>query len=214
MTGPLATYLPWLNKRALAIWLALFTLLGSGAPVFAQQNQSLGGFDLGRGVQLGTPQSGILTIQPDRLFSESAFGKRVAQEIEAEGAVLTAENRNIEAELRAEEQDLTQRRSAMEVTAFRTLADAFDRKVQETRATQDQKLRDISRVGEAARREFFAASLPVLEQIMRETGAGAILDHSTVFLSADVVDITELAIARIDKVLGDGLTASDVPEEQ
>lgn len=214
MTAPLATYLPCLNTKALAIWLALFTLLGSGLPVYAQQNAAPGGFDLGREVQLGTPQSGILTIQPDRLFSESAFGKRVAQEIEAEGAVLTAENRNIEAELRAEEQELTQRRRAMEVTAFRTLADAFDRKVQETRATQDQKLRDISRIGDVARREFFAASLPVLEQIMRETGAGAILDHSTVFLSADVVDITELAISRIDKVLGDGRGVSQVPDEQ
>ena len=54
----------------------------------------------GPNFQLGLPQSGILTIQPDRLFSESAFGKRVEREIEAEGAVLTAENRRIEAELR------------------------------------------------------------------------------------------------------------------
>ncbi|MEN8738644.1 MAG: OmpH family outer membrane protein, partial [Phaeobacter gallaeciensis] len=84
-------------------------------------------------MQIGAPQSGILTIQPDRLFSESAFGQRVTRELEAEGAVLTAENRRIEAELRAEEQDLTQRRPSMEPEAFRTLADAFDKKVQETR---------------------------------------------------------------------------------
>jgi len=158
---------------------------------------------------LGLPQSGILTIQPDRLFSESAFGKRVEREIEAEGAVLTAENRRIEAELRAEELELTERRSEMEPEAFRALADAFDQKVQETRRRQEQKLREINQMGEQARREFISASLPVLQQIMRETGAGAILDHSSVFLSAEAADVTSLAITRIDEVLGDGAADED-----
>lgn len=210
----MATCLPFRLQQALAFGLALVALTAAVSPSLAQQSLPLGGYELGRDVQLGTPQSGLLTIQPDRLFSESLFGKRIAQEIEAEGAVLTAENRNIEAELRAEERDLTQRRSSMEAEAFRTLADAFDRKVQETRSTQDQKLREINLLGETARREFFAASLPVLEGIMRETGAGAILDHSTVFLSADVVDITDLAIARIDKVLGDGLGQPEAADDQ
>lgn len=161
---------------------------------------------------LGLPQSGILTIQPDRLFSESAFGRRVEREIEAEGAVLTAENRRIESELRAEELELTERRSGMEPEAFRALADAFDQKVQETRRRQDQKLRQINQLGEEARREFLNASLPVLQQILAETGAGAILDHSSVFLSAEAADITSLAIDRIDAVLGDGAEAGgDLP---
>lgn len=159
----------------------------------------------GQEFPIGTPQSGILTIQPDRLFSESAFGRRVTQEIEAEGAVLTAENRRIESELRAEEQSLTKRRATTDPATFRTLADAFDAKVQGTRREQDQKLRDINALGEVSRREFLEASLPMLEQIMRETGAGAIMDHASVFLSSDAVDITDLAIARIDKVLGDGV---------
>ncbi|UWQ64547.1 OmpH family outer membrane protein [Leisingera caerulea] len=163
----------------------------------------------GRGYQLGLPQSGILTIQPERLFSESAFGKRVEREMEAEGAVLTAENRRIEAELRREELELTERRSEMEPQAFRALADAFDQKVQDTRRRQEQKLREINQMGEEARREFISASLPVLQQILRETGAGAILDHASVFLSADAADITSLAIARIDAVLGDGAAQED-----
>nr|WP_244270243.1 OmpH family outer membrane protein [Leisingera aquaemixtae] len=163
----------------------------------------------GRGYQLGLPQSGILTIQPERLFSESAFGQRVEREMEAEGAVLTAENRRIEAELRREELELTERRSGMEPQAFRALADAFDQKVQDTRRRQEQKLREITQMGEEARREFISASLPVLQQILRETGAGAILDHASVFLSADAADITSLAIARVDAVLGDGAAQED-----
>ncbi|MFW8592965.1 OmpH family outer membrane protein [Cribrihabitans neustonicus] len=180
---------------------------GAAAPGTSPRGSFLQGYNGGAGFRLGTPQSGILTIQPERLFSESAYGKRVAREIEAEGAVLTAENRRIEAELRAEELELAERRAEMEPEAFRALADAFDEKVQETRRAQDQKLREISQMGESARREFMTASLPVLQEIMRETGAGAILEHSSVFLSADSADITSLAIARIDAVLGDGSTS-------
>ncbi|WP_027258787.1 OmpH family outer membrane protein [Leisingera aquimarina] len=198
-----------MRRTAPSYWAALgvaIALSGAGtAPALAQEPASPAP-NAGAEFQLGLPQSGILTIQPDRLFSESAFGKRVEREIEAEGAVLTAENRRIEAELRAEELELTERRSDMAPDAFRALADAFDQKVQETRRRQDQKLREINQMGEDARREFIAASLPVLQQIMRETGAGAILDHASVFLSANAADITSLAIGRIDEVLGDGAT--------
>lgn len=162
-----------------------------------------------QGGQLGTPLSGVLTIQPERLFSESAFGKRITRELEAEGAVLTAENRRVEAELRAEELELTERRASMGPEAFRALADAFDEKVQETRRTQVQKLREINQMRETARRDFFAASLPVLQGILRDSGAGAILDHASVFLSAEAADVTELAIAKIDAVLGDGSDLND-----
>ncbi|WP_435659451.1 OmpH family outer membrane protein [Leisingera caerulea] len=190
--------------RGLAVALACF-----GAAPAVAQDPAQPAPGPGRGYQLGLPQSGILTIQPERLFSESAFGKRVEREMEAEGAVLTAENRRIEAELRREELELTERRSEMEPQAFRALADAFDQKVQDTRRRQEQKLREINQMGEEARREFISASLPVLQQILRETGAGAILDHASVFLSADAADITSLAIARIDAVLGDGAAQED-----
>lgn len=172
-------------------------------------NRTLG-ITMGQDLDIGVPLSGILTIQPDRLFSESAFGQRINRELEAEGAVLTAENRRVEAELRAEELELTERRPSMEPEAFRALADAFDQKVQETRRTQVQKLQKINQMGETARREFFVASLPILQAIMRDSGAGAILDHSSVFLSSEAADVTELAITRIDAVLGDG---SDMDRE-
>lgn len=158
----------------------------------------------GAAQQLGLPQSEILTLSSERLFAESAFGRRVQAEIEAESAVLAAENRRMEAELSAEEQELTERRVTMEPAAFRALADAFDRRVQEIRRTQDAKARDLARRDEIARGEFLAAARPVLEALMREAGATLILERSSVFLSANSTDVTDLAIERIDAVLGDG----------
>ncbi|MEK0163367.1 OmpH family outer membrane protein [Phaeobacter sp. JH20_36] len=197
-TGALAEMLaPFVRGLAMLPLLVL--------PAMAQETALPGaGFAFGETLQLGAPQTGLLTIQSERLYAESAFGQRVSQELDAEGAVLTAENRRIEAELRAEELELTERRSSMDPAAFRALADAFDKKVQETRRQQDQKLRDINQIGEDARRDFFTASLPVLQQIMLEAGAGAILEHASVFLSADAADVTDLAIARVNEVLGDG----------
>ncbi len=154
--------------------------------------------------QLGLPQSAILTIETDRLFAESAFGQRVANEIEAESAVLAAENRRIEAELTAEEKDLTERRPQMEPEAFRALADAFDEKVQSIRRAQDAKARTLNQKADKARVEFLRAARPMLEALMRESGASVILERNSVFLSANATDITDLAITRIDAAIGDG----------
>ncbi len=154
--------------------------------------------------QLGLAQSPILTIESNRLFTESAFGRRVAREVEADSAVLSAENRRIEAELIEEERELTRRRPEMEADTFRVLADAFDVKVQSIRHDQDEKARALNQKQEASRVMFFNTARPILENLMREAGAAVILERSTVFLSANISDVTDLAIARIDGALGDG----------
>lgn len=175
------------RAQFLAGVLAAFTFLG---PAKAQQ--------------IGTLQSPILTIEADRLFTDSEFGLRVAQEREAESAILSAENRRIEAELTAEEKELTERRESMEPEAFRALADAFDEKVQEIRRTQDAKARALNQSGDADRVAFLQAAAPILEQLMREAGAAVLLERGSVFLSLNATDVTDTAIARINAAIGDG----------
>ncbi|GHF56036.1 OmpH family outer membrane protein [Seohaeicola zhoushanensis] len=154
--------------------------------------------------QLGLAQGEILTISSDRLFSESAFGKRIQNEIEVEGQALASENRKMEAELTAEERDLTDKRKGMAPEEFRKLADAFNEKVQVIRKTQDTKARALAQKGDAARKQFFEAARPVLAELMQEAGAGVILERSSVFLSANSTDITDIAIERIDAIIGTG----------
>ena len=175
----------------------------------AAPNVGLGGVSLEQ--NLGIPKSLLLTIHSDRMFSESEYGQRIAREMEGRSAVLMAENRRIEAELRAEELDLAERRSTTDPDAFRALAQSFDQKVQETRSTQEAKFLEITNARDEARREFRQTSIPILEQIMAETGAAAILEQSTVLLSADSIDVTDLAIARIDAILGEGID-EDAPD--
>jgi Skp family chaperone for outer membrane proteins len=149
-------------------------------------------------------RSPVLTVNQEALFDRSDYGSRIQRELEAASAALAAENRTIEAALSKEEQDLTDARATTDPAEFRTLAEAFDTKVVEIRRQQDQKERDLLRRPDEARQEFLRAALPVLAQIVQERGAVAILDARAVIISADIIDITEEAIRRIDATLGDG----------
>ena len=149
-------------------------------------------------------QSPILTIDTDRVFSESAFGLRVAAEIEGKSAQLTAENRKIESDLEAEEKQLTIQRKTMAPEAFRELADAFDEKVQLSRRTQATKNRALNDLVDQEREVFLNAAGPVLEKLMRDTGAAVILERRSVFVSANAIDITNEAIERLNASVGSG----------
>ncbi len=152
----------------------------------------------------GEAASPILTLESDRLYAESAFGRRIQQELETAREVLVAENDRITAELTQEEQRLTDRRSEMDPTDFRALADAFDEKVQRFRREQDEKARDLDGRNEEARRLFIQTARPEISAILQETGAALIVERRIVIVSADAVDITDLAVRRIDAAIGDG----------
>lgn len=179
--------------RWLAIWLLCMGPVGLSA----------------QSVQQDVVQSEILTIDSDRLYLESDFGRAVAKEFDAKGQTLAAENRQIEADLTQEERDLTEKRQTMTPAEFRVLADAFDTKVQAIRREQEAKNRALNQELEELRVQFLNAAAPVLEELMRQTGAYVVLERRTVFLSANAVDITGLAIKRINMALGDGQDDND-----
>lgn len=171
--------------------------LGPIAPV--AQAQQDGGLS-----NVGVVQSLILTVAPEALYTRSDFGKRIANEIEAESLAIAADNRRIEAELTTEERELTVLRDTLPVEDFRARAAAFDEKVQRLRREQDERARVVGTRNEEARRALLTAAQPILLQLMVESGAVAVLDRRVVLLSVDSVDITEQAILRVNAEFGDG----------
>lgn len=153
--------------------------------------------------------SPVLTIDSERLYTDSAFGRRTAAEFETLGAELTAENRRIEDELAAEEKQLTALRATLPAAEFRVLADAFDEKVQSVRKQQDGKSRNLTKAFEDRRIVFLNAAVPVLETLMREAGAAVVLERRSVFLSANSIDITREAIDRLDEKLAADLDPAE-----
>jgi Skp family chaperone for outer membrane proteins len=187
-----------LRAKGLAVLALLF--LASPVPVLAQQET--------------VQTSAVLTIDSERLFAESLFGQRVTQEFEADSRALEAENRKIEAELIAEEKDLTEKRSSLSPDEFRALADAFDEKVEEIRIAQSSKSRTLTQGLDVGRRDFLTAVQPILAEIMTETNAAIIVEQRSVFLSRLSIDVTNLAIERLDAQIGDGAQVDETPPDE
>ena len=175
--------------RAIVFCLAA-GLVAPAAPVFAQDAAN---------------KSAVLTIDPDRLFADSRFGKASLARLEAAQQDLLAENKKLEAALEAEEKDLTERRPSLAAAEFRKLADAFDIKAEDIRAARLAKSRSLTTQRDDDRQRFLSAVVPLLGEVMGEMGALVILDKKSVFLSFDRVDVTDRAIAKIDAVLDDDL---------
>lgn len=148
--------------------------------------------------------SPIMILNQEGLISQSLYGMRIAEEVEAATAALASENRRIEAQLSAEELGLTERRDTLAAAEFRVLADEFDVRVEGIRAAQLAKAQDIQMQAEAAQARFFELSFPLLLDIVRQRGAQVLLDSRTVLISASGIDITDDAIAQINAELGDG----------
>ncbi len=166
--------------RSSRLWAALVLLLLAPLELAAQQ---------------GSP---VLTIDRDRLLAETQSGSETISELEGLAQALAAENADIERALIAEESALTEQRATLPADEFRALADAFDQKVQQLRAEQDEKARQLNRQREEAPTQFFNEVAPILSEIVREKGAVVVIDLREVFLSVRGIDITDEAIARIN----------------
>jgi Skp family chaperone for outer membrane proteins len=157
---------------------------------------------------LGTA-SPMRTLDQERLFAESQFGRRMLREQEAAAQALAAENAALLEELTREELALSDRRDTLPQDEFRALADAFDARVTRIRTQQEERARALARQRDADRQRFFEAVVPILAQLLRETGAVAIIDSRTVILASEDLDMTDLAIQILNARLGDGADVGD-----
>lgn len=157
--------------------------------------------------------SPILTIDRERLYKETLYGKAVEARFKSDSDELIAENLRLEQALEAEERDLTDRRAKLPPEEFRKLAAAFDAKAEQIRAAQQSKSQAISRKREADQQRFLEAAFPVIGDLMAASGAVAILDKQNVIVSLRAIDVTDAAIARLDTVLGTG-GATPAPSPQ
>ena len=157
-----------------------------------------------RAQQLGVVQSDVLVIDIERLLAETAYGKRLQAGIEAERDALIARNERIAKELEDEERALTDMRATTPPEEFREMADAFDTKVTQLRRESERLSRDLERQRDLAPVQFLRVVQPVLGDLLREADAVVLLDVRRVILRADVADVTDNAISRIDARIGEG----------
>ena len=156
---------------------------------------------LASAVQAQDGKAPLLTLDQDRFFLESDFGRAAVERERAETAALEQENKRIEAELVAEEQALTELRKTLSAEDFSARAAAFDQKVERIRTEQDSKARLLVDKRDGERKEFLQLAGPVLGELLGEHGATAILDKGLVIVSLSAIDITDEAIAKLNQTL-------------
>lgn len=149
------------------------------------------------------------TLSQERLFNLSEFGTRVRQEIETASLRIAAENQQIAQELRDEELALTEQRATLNPAEFRVLADAFDEKVELIRRAQAEKSQALGALPESEQQRFFESAFPILVTLAEELNALAILDERSTIIASDRIDITSLAIDRVNAAIGDGTTPNE-----
>ncbi len=180
------------------IWACLFSCFIAQTPnmMFAQNFPTYDSF------------SSIATIDQERLFSDSAYGKSFNAKLQRDSNTLADENRKIEQELVDEENELTQKRKELTNIEFRKLSSAFNEKVEKIRIEQASKNNELSATRIQARRAFFKLAQPIIIQLMQERGIQFILNDQAIFISTSDGDITNDAIERINK----SLSSSETPQ--
>jgi Skp family chaperone for outer membrane proteins len=141
------------------------------------------------------------------MFAESAFGKRVAAEVDAAARALAAENTALSEELDAEEKALTAERDSLSIEDFSAKADTFDVKVKRIRAEQLTKERELTELHQTGETRFRELARPVLRAIMDRYNAAVLMDLRAILIALDTADVTDEAIAEINARIGDGSMA-------
>jgi len=153
-------------------------------------------------------QNPVVTVDLERLVSETQIGQYLSFQMSEEAQSLQAELDVIEAELSAEEEDLIKKRETLDLNEFRVLAKAFDEKAVRLRQEQQAKIQTINEESSRRRQDLLRSFVPVLSQVMRDRGATVLLDRRSVVLDDRAsVDITDVAIMIIDQ----NTTETDAP---
>jgi Skp family chaperone for outer membrane proteins len=149
-----------------------------------------------------TPQ--ILVFDMNRIYFETLYGRRIAEDLNQAAIAVQTENDQIAATLTEEEGSLTLRRPEMTPEDFRAEADAFDAKVQEVRRVRDAKNVELQAVNAEQRATFEDRVQGIIANVMLERGAVIVLEQRSVVMSVRAANITDDVIVRVDAELGDG----------
>ncbi|MFD2175289.1 OmpH family outer membrane protein [Rhodobacter lacus] len=192
---------PGRSSGLICLALALCALPSAPAPVWAQQGPA-------EPAPLAAPPQDValpvLTLDFERLFETTRWGKRIISDLARDRAALRAENNRISDALVAEEKALTDRRATLAPGAFRAEADAFDERATGIRAAQKAKDQALTQGLAQHRQAFYAAVAPLMDELLARRGAVVLLDRRAIIRGLEAADITDDLAALVDARLGTG----------
>lgn len=143
--------------------------------------------------------SPILLISKDQILKKSNVGKALLTEYLKRQELLVTEARVIEDKYIAEEQNLTQIRTEIDISDFQKLADDFDSRAEAERARRLTKDKELRTKYENWKRQFFLIGItPILKDLMLELGADIIIYKNQALIYNNQIEITRRVISKLD----------------
>jgi Skp family chaperone for outer membrane proteins len=149
----------------------------------------------------GTPQPKILVIDRAAILRGSVVGQNIMKQVQQLSVAAEAGLKNKDQALRAEGAALQQQLAILSPSVKAAKIKAFEAK-QASLQGDVQKQQNLIQGGVMkARQQVETALGPILTKIMQERGANLLLDRNAVVLGNIDVDITGVAIQRMNQVL-------------
>ena len=146
-------------------------------------------------------ESQVLVLDIRRALNESNVGQLILEKYKAAIIALNNEFNILQTQLIAEEQDLRDLRSSMEVSEFVKLAESFDQK--STQAREEYRLR--KQAIDVELNENTDRLARILSQyageVMEEKGATVVLMKNQVIVSSNAIDITSGVMERANQLI-------------
>ncbi len=143
----------------------------------------------------------IIVIDRQQLLQRSAAGKDIFTQTQTLSKQLETQLRTEETALQSEAVQLQQQLAILAADVRAQREKDFSAKQQAFQGRVQQRQAQIQASFNQAARQVEVALDPILQAIMRERGANMVLDRSAVIVATSDVDVTPLALQRLDRAL-------------
>jgi outer membrane protein len=143
----------------------------------------------------------IVVIDRQSLLQRSAAGKDIFTQTQTLSKQLETQLRTEEGQLQSEAVQLQQQLAILAADARAQKEKDFTAKQQAFQTRVQQRQAQIQASFNQAARQVEVALDPILQSIMKERGANMGLDRSAVIVATSDVDVTPLALQRLDRAL-------------
>ena len=151
---------------------------------------------------LASEISSLFTVDMNKLFRSSDFGKDIISANNKARQELQNENEELESRLLSEEKELSEQRNVLLADEFCLEALEFDKKVSIIRTEQGEKEVNLKNKSRKEESEFYKRIYPLLYELLLARGGLVLIDQRNIILWDSSVDITDDAIKLINQVLG------------
>jgi outer membrane protein len=143
----------------------------------------------------------IIVIDRQQLLQRSSAGKDIFTQTQNLSKQLETQLRTEETALQTEAVQLQQQLAILAADVRAQREKDFTAKQQAFQGRVQQRQAQIQASFNAAARQVEVALDPILQAIMRERGANMVLDRTAVIVATTDVDVTQLALQRLDRAL-------------